>query len=71
MAPTDLLMNKVLTNRKAFIASLGALFIGGASLFGGKREPDSPTSGVGLSAEPLPKKAIKAPRAIARGGINA
>ncbi len=63
-------MDKVFTNRKAFLAACGsALFAGFA--FGGKREPARSAKSEAPSAEKLPMQAVKAPRSVARGGNTA
>lgn len=63
-------MDKVLTNRKTFLTALGSLSI--ASLaFGGKREQGPSARSAAPRAEPLPLKAVKASRSVARGGPEA
>lgn len=60
-------MEKVLTNRKAFLASCGAALLAVIAL-GGKREPARSAKSEVPSTEPLPMQAVKAPRSVARGG---
>ena len=62
-------MDKVLTNRKTFLTALGSLGIAGLA-FGGKREQVPAHKSAGHHAQPLPLKAVKASRSVARGGTE-